>query len=299
MMGLAEIRKYSIQTSRQVDFTTRLTRRHFLATMGAFVTSPPYLLAKPLPDSQRQILLENAYLRYAISLEGENLSFFDKRSGQEHLQREPRSWFVTLKQGENTYTPSACSSSGDRIVTSFEGIGATVICSVKDHGHYFTFAIESVDGGLVDELRLLNLRLTGLPHLGRMANIARGDLFGTAVMALNLQTNAGCAKICDTDLKHFDSSEQQQPWTPFWWDRGLECDLPVKSLGPTAQKAKEVVLFASCYSKFTIKGASLALVGCPASVFRDVLKRVTKEVGFIQSDVGGAWALDAPENYNS
>jgi hypothetical protein len=46
-------------------------------------------------------------------------------------------------------------------------------------------------------------------------------------------------------------------------------------------------------------GASVALLGCAFSQLRDKLKGLVKEVGFIQSDVGGAWALDAPQNRTS
>ncbi len=59
-------------------------------------------------------------------------------------------------------------------------------------------------------------------------------------------------------------------------------------------------LRATCYSRFGFPGAQVALVGCPQSVLRDVLKEVVLAAPDLpHSKVGGPWALDAEINQGS
>jgi len=236
--------------------TNRVSRRSFLETFGALTVSGPYLLAKALPTGA--IVLENADLRYVIGAGGRNLSFIDKRTGRDYCSAGPQTSFLTLKKAGKTFTPSACALAGHRIIASFKSVDAEVACAIKDHGRYFTIEVEAVRGQGIEELRLLDLRLTGWQQVGHVANLVWNDQFGIAVMALNLQTNAG-----------------------------------LDGRNPVAE------LWASCYPKFGLQGAKVALAACATSDFRGVLKRVVSEVGFVQSDLGGAWALDAPENRDS
>jgi hypothetical protein len=123
--------------------------------------------------------------------------------------------------------------------------------------------VTQVAGEEVEDLTLADLRLEITKHLGKIANVAWDDQFAVAVMALNLHTNAG--GNCDA---------------------GLKCD-------PQAR------LWSACYQKLGIEGTKIALLGCPAPQLRQVIKEMVAHEGLIRSDVGGAWALDAPEtNYS-
>src|SRR3990172_4102227 len=154
-MDKADIRRNFFQISRQEKLAARLTRREFLGTLGALSASTTCLLSSSFSDSRSPVILENSHFRYSISAEGQNLGFLDKRSRIEYFQGMPPSWFITLKKGEHTLTPSSCVKSGNRIVASFREIGTTVVCAVKNHRHYFTIEVDSVEGEPVEELRLL------------------------------------------------------------------------------------------------------------------------------------------------
>ena len=117
-----------------------------------------------------------------------------------------------MKKGRAKFLPTACRRDGDRIVCTFGQLPAQVVCAVSDHGRFFKFDVESFIGKGIEELRPLNLHVTGLPNLGRVANLAWNDEFGVAVMALNLQTKAGCPTICDT---YQGARSRAQPCGPF------------------------------------------------------------------------------------
>ncbi|MFQ6096886.1 MAG: hypothetical protein ACE5O2_04105 [Armatimonadota bacterium] len=54
---------------------------------------------------------------------------------------------------------------------------------------------------------------------------------------------------------------------------------------------------ALCYSRFGIEGAAVALIGCPRTALRDVLKEVVTQARDLpKSPIGGPWAMDADIN---
>lgn len=64
--------------------------------------------------------------------------------------------------------------------------------------------------------------------------------------------------------------------------------------GPTS------ALGASCLKRVGFAGAKVALIGCPQSELRDIMKEVVSEAEDLpHSPVGGPWALDGPDNYRS
>ena len=59
-------------------------------------------------------------------------------------------------------------------------------------------------------------------------------------------------------------------------------------------------LRAMCYPRFGFHGAKVAVIGCPATELRDVMKEVVRAADELpQSDIGGPWALDAESNRGS
>ena len=62
---------------------------------------------------------------------------------------------------------------------------------------------------------------------------------------------------------------------------------------------KPAVLAAICSQKRGVAGAKVALVGCPATEIRAVLREVIHNEGLPESPLGGPWSLDAPENRGS
>jgi len=55
----------------------------------------------------------------------------------------------------------------------------------------------------------------------------------------------------------------------------------------------------TCYARYGMPGARIALVGCPAERMRSVLQDVVREEGLPWSPLGGPFALDAEENRGS
>ena len=276
-----------------------ISRRRFLGAIGAYSATLSPLGSASTRDSLGPIILENANIRYTLSDVGRNLSLIDRHSGHEYLQAETLSSFVTITKAGNTHYPSTCHRDGNRIITLFAELSAVVVCVVRDHGSFFTFDVESFHGEGIEELSLLNLRVTGLPNMGRMANLVWNDQFGLAVIALNLHTKAGCATICDS---YQGTDMQPAPpliMAPSWWDAGQKCNIPARDSSGAIISPPAAILSASCFRKLSIQGASVALLGCPSNDLRNELKSLVKQVGFIQSNVGGAWALDAPQNFGS
>ena len=67
-------------------------------------------------------------------------------------------------------------------------------------------------------------------------------------------------------------------------------DLP----GPSSR------LRAACYPRFGFVGARAAVIGCPRDKLREIMKEVVGDApGLPHSQLGGPWAMDAPENYGS
>jgi hypothetical protein len=59
-------------------------------------------------------------------------------------------------------------------------------------------------------------------------------------------------------------------------------------------------LQATCYPRFGLVGARVALIGCPPAELRRVMQAVVRESPELpHSPLGGPWALDAPQNYGS
>jgi hypothetical protein len=209
------------------------------------------------------IVLENDFVRYVIGADGRNLSFVDKRIGRDYFRKDLVSTFVSVRKNGKTYLPSHCSRSGDVITAEFHEAETTVTCRVVVQARYFTIEVTHVVGESVEELTLADLRLEITKHLGKIANVAWDDQFAAAVMALNLRTNAGGK--CDA---------------------GLGCNGQAR-------------LWSACYPQLGMEGAKIALLGCPASQLREAIKEMVLREGFVRSEVGGAWALDAPETNNS
>jgi hypothetical protein len=240
------------------------SRRRFLQAASALTVSAPAIFSFSTEGANEPaMVLENDFVKYVIGADGRNRSFIDKRTGRDYCRRDLATAFLCLKKNGKTYVPSRCSPSGHQITTEFSEPGATVTCRVRVQPRYFTIEVTRVAGEEVEELTLADLRLEITKHLGKIANVAWDDQFAVAVMALNLRTNAGGK--CDA---------------------GLKCD-------PQAR------LWSACYRKLGMEGAKIALLGCPAPQLRQVIQEMVSHEGFIRSEVGGAWALDAPEtNYS-
>jgi hypothetical protein len=235
-----------------------------LQAASALTVSAPAIFSFSTEDADKpDVVLENDFTRYIIAADGRNRSFIDKRTGRDYIRRGLASTFLSLKKNGKTYGPSRCSQSGDEVTTEFSEVSVTVACRISVQPRYFTIEVTRVTGEDVEELTLADLRLEITKHIGKIANVAWDDQFAVAVMALNLRTNAGGK--CDA---------------------GLQCKGQAR-------------LWSACYPQLGMQGAKIALLGCPAPQLRHVIQEMVSREGFARSEVGGAWALDAPETNNS
>jgi hypothetical protein len=82
------------------------------------------------------------------------------------------------------------------------------------------------------------------------------------------------------------------------WDNRFAACIMALNLHTNAggKSVDQALLGSACYRKFGLVGAKIGIVGCPAQKLRSVIKEMVLRDGFVHSDVGGAWALDAEEN---
>jgi len=241
-----------------------ISRRRFLRAASALTIGAASAFPFP-PEAaeERAVILENEFTRYVIGADGQNRSFVDKRTGRDYCRHELFTTFLSLKKGGQAYQPSHCEQAAGKITTEFAEARVTVITCVVVRPHYFTLEVTSVEGEGVEELTLSDLRLNTSKHIGKIANVAWDKEFAVAVMALNLQTNAGGK--CDA---------------------GFQCEGQAR-------------LWSACYPKFGLQGARIGLLGCPTAELRRVIQEMVLRDGFVHSELGGAWALDAPETNDS
>ncbi|MGD1101048.1 MAG: hypothetical protein ABSA59_03190 [Terriglobia bacterium] len=241
-----------------------ISRRRFLQAASVLTVGVPPALSIPAQGAGKgAVVLENDLTRYVIGADGRNHGFVDKRTGRDYCRHEPFTAFLSLKKGGQAYPPSHCEQSAGKITTEFAEARVTVTTRVVVRPRYFTLEVTSVEGVGVEELTLSDLRLNISQHLGKIANVAWDGEFAAAVMALNLQVNAGGK--CDA---------------------GFRCEGQAR-------------LWSACYPKFGLQGAKIGLLGCPTAELRRVIQEMLLRDGFVHSELGGAWALDAPEtNYS-
>lgn len=108
---------------------------------------------------------------------------------------------------------------------------------------------------------------------------------------------AGIEELTLSDLR-LDISDHIGTMANLAWNEEfaacvMALNLQTNAFGRSLQKAR---LWSACYPKFGLVGAKIGLVGCPATKVRSVIKEMVMREGFAQSEVGGAWALDAEEN---
>jgi hypothetical protein len=131
--------------------------------------------------------LENDTAAYHITADGRTLAFRDRRSGKDYCARPGRHPILTLKKDGKTYGPTNCTYADGQLTVVFQPPGVTVVIKVAERKRAFLFEVASVSDPAVEELSLLNLRVTCSEDVSRMSGVARSEEFAVALRALNLQ----------------------------------------------------------------------------------------------------------------
>ena len=220
----------------------------FLCVACAAISAPLFA-QQPAADTgdQAMVEFENAYARYAIGTNGQNLRFIDQATGQDYCRHDPETPFARVTVAGKQHDASAVAADEGRLTVEFGDPGVSAELALRVHDHYFVLQVISVTGEGVEQLQFADLQLTlkGDPE----------EPFAACALALDLQTNVPEMPRANSRLR------------------------------------------ASCYPRFGLEGASVALIGCPQSELRNVLKEVVTDAPDLpKSPIGGPWAMDAEIN---
>jgi len=128
-----------------------------------------------------QIEIKNAFVRYVIGNDGQNLHFVDERTGDDYCARSPVSYFARIKKAGQEFNASAVSHADGQLAVRFGKSEVSARLKVAIERHYFLLEVLSVSDAQVEEMAFFDLPLT-------LRGSAQDPLAGCA-LALNLKTN--------------------------------------------------------------------------------------------------------------
>jgi len=144
-------------------------------------------------ERQDSIVIENAYVRYAISPDARNIGFTDKKTGTDYLKRDTPSLCALVRRDGKEYPATFASFSGGRLVIRFEEAGAEAVLRVEPRNSYIRFTVESVTDEKIDSLVFLNIPLT--------LKDRPDESFGACAFSLNLITRVDQLPALQTELR--------------------------------------------------------------------------------------------------
>ena len=152
-----------------------------------------------------------------------------------------------------------------------------------------------------------NLRPSAFTHEGGRLTVEFGDGKAEAVVSVEARGRYFVFEVLSVEGEEVEQltfiSLLAKPSERVHAMPGLAADekhaLCLRCLNLEAQPAvggSPPALRASCSTTYGMEGARAALVACPTPVLRPVLKDMARAEGVVYSELGGAWALDAPSN---
>ncbi|MEN6425656.1 MAG: hypothetical protein ABFE13_09855 [Phycisphaerales bacterium] len=142
---------------------------------------------------QAGVVIENAHFRYAISPEGRNLAFVDRKTGIDYLRRDTASFCAFVRREGKEYPATSVSLTDQRLTIRFGEAGVEVVLAVESRDSYIRLAVESRTGKEIDSLVFVSIPLTlaGRPD----------EPFGACAFSLNLHTRVDPLPALQTDLR--------------------------------------------------------------------------------------------------
>jgi hypothetical protein len=155
-----------------------------LVAAGMFIFGSVYAQEKPYEKTGQDtggekiaMVLENDYLKLAVSEKGKPVELLGKLTGEDYCTGKTSALF-SLKKGKRTYAPSLCSYKDGRLTVEFGESGTTAVIKVICKKQYFAFEVISVSGDDVDELTFLNITVKTRKQISNSAGVAADDNFG-------------------------------------------------------------------------------------------------------------------------
>ncbi len=207
-------------------------------------------------DEGRQIILDTAYARLVVSRDGQTLGFFDVRSAVDYLDHSSPTSFMTARRGRVEYPSTELTREGEYLRVKFGGSGLEAVVRVAVMPQYITVEVISVNQTMIDELVIVDLPLTISQRVARVQEI---------------REHSQTINVCRNQ------------------DFGVA--LPSLSLIADSRTVRyEPAAFrSSCYPRFGLVGAKIAIVAGPADQLLNFLGILETEQGLPHPTLGGEW----------
>jgi hypothetical protein len=145
------------------------------------------------------LTLETRHLRLTVSDTGVCRSLIAKATQKEYATIENPGPAFSVVQSGRSFPVSSAALVGDTLTVKFAGANATAKMSVIRADDYVALKLNSLSGGAVDAINLLQLRIKPLPYLGPWIDVAYDDEFGICLCGGNVRTNAGLSRAAKPD----------------------------------------------------------------------------------------------------
>ncbi len=137
------------------------------------------------------VVIQNSRFRWEIGKDGRNISFTDRSSGNDYLDKKNATWCGYVSKGGNRYPVNSVARKGKHIILKFTTPGVTADILTEKENDRLKFTVNEVTGD-PESLNFINvpLILEGMPY----------EPFGTCVLAMNLFTHVRQIPALQTSL---------------------------------------------------------------------------------------------------
>ena len=216
----------------------------------------------PIRDEGDAIVIENQYARLTVGKDGATRSFQDARSNTEYLDLRFPVYFMSARRGNVEFGSSRITRRGNDLDVKFGGSGIEARVRVGVEQSYFTFEVLSVNQTNLDELIFVDLPLTISERVARVQE---------------WREHSETINVCRND----------------------QFGVSLSSVNLTAHsrttRYEPAAFRSSCYPRFGMVGAKVALVAGPSDRMLDLIGEMEVEQGLPHPTLGGEWGKTSRE----
>ncbi|MDD4871533.1 MAG: hypothetical protein PHR77_13330 [Kiritimatiellae bacterium] len=207
-------------------------------------------------DEGDAIVIENQSACLTVGKDGITRGFKDARNNTEYLDLRSPVYFMSVRRGTVEFGSSRISKQGNDLNVKFGGSGIEARVRVGVKKGYFTFEVISVNQSNLDELIVIDLPLTISERVPRVQEPSE---------------HSETINICRND------------------QFGV-CLASVNLIAHSRTTRYEPAAFrSSCYTRFGMVGAKVALLAGPAERMLDLIGKMEVEQGLPHPTLGGEW----------
>lgn len=140
---------------------------------------------------EKDIVIENDYIRYRISSDGKNLLFLNKSDNIDLLNTDTVSYCAYIVQNGKQYNVQSVLLKDSSLYLSFGNSGVVIMVRIQETGHNIKMKVEDIEGS-IQSLTFLNipLKTTGMPY----------EPFASCVLSMNSFTHVRQLPALQTHL---------------------------------------------------------------------------------------------------